>query len=347
MIEPASVFTDPIRFEIEKQRFFRDTPQVVAWSGELRGPNSFAAKDVAGTQVLLTRDDHGDLRAFRNACTHRGAQVAQGFGSARRFTCPYHSWTYDTSGALVGQPESWAFSDCDASGFALRPLPVAEVSGLIAVGLHDDVDPASALDGIATELAWCGYEDHEVVETHTYEVKANWKLAVDVNLEVYHVAYLHRESLHPLLANHVVSDTFGLHGRHAFPIRAAADLIGVPESQWPAVAPISVVHTLFPSTVVLETPVSSQMFRIYPGRHVGECVVHLAEASLHPITTEEERDGRRFGFDYTKRILDMEDFPAAEQCQLGAESGLAVFTFGQLEPMLQHWHRVWRNALEG
>jgi phenylpropionate dioxygenase-like ring-hydroxylating dioxygenase large terminal subunit len=345
--ESADVFTDPIRFEVERHQLFRCTPQVVGWTGEVRGPHSYVAKDVAGVQVLITRDGDGTLRAFRNACPHRGAQVAAGCGEARRLSCPYHAWTFDLAGKLVGQPESWAFDDCDPAGFDLRALPVADVAGLLVVGLEPDVDPAHALDDIAAELTWCGYADHEIVATQSYTVAANWKLVVDINLEVYHVASLHRESLHPLVANHTVNDTFGRHARHAFPTRAAAELVGRPEHEWPSPAPISVVHTLFPSTVVLETPVSSQMFRIYPGRHVGETVIHLAEASLHPVTSDEERQGRLFGFDYTKRILEMEDFPAAEQSQRGAESGLDRFTFGRLEPMLQHWHAVWRRALDG
>lgn len=345
--DAADVFTDPIRFERERERFFRRTPQVVAWAGEVKDPGSFTTKDVAGVQVLITRDDDGVLRAFRNACTHRGAQVAQGCGTARRLTCPYHAWSFDLTGALVGQPEAWAFADCDTATLGLRRLPIADIEGLLVVGLDDDVDVEHALDDIRGELGWGGYRDCEVVATETYHVKANWKLAVDVNLEVYHVASLHRESLHPLVANHSVNDTFGRHGRHAFPTRAAAELVGLPEDQWPDPAPISVVHTLFPSCVVLDTPVSSQMFRIYPGRSPGECTVHLAEAALHHLESEEERQHRLFGFDYTCRILRMEDFPVAEQCQLGAESGLDRFTFGQLEPMLQHWHAVWRAALEG
>jgi phenylpropionate dioxygenase-like ring-hydroxylating dioxygenase large terminal subunit len=345
--EDARVFTCPDRFARELEVLFRRTPQVVGWAGEVRQPSSYVTKDVAGVAVVITRDADGELHAFRNACTHRGAQVAQGCGAARRLTCPYHAWSFDLTGQLVGQPEGWAFDDVPTDSLGLRELPVAEVAGLLVVGLEPDVDVSGALADIEAELGWCGYADCDVVATETYHVQANWKLAVDVNLEVYHVASLHRESLHPILVNHTVHDSFGRHSRHAFPLRSAGDLIGTPEEEWPAEPPISVVHTLFPSVAVLETPVSSQMFRIYPGRHPGECTVHLAEAALHPIANETEREGRLFGFDYTKAILSQEDFPVAEQCQRGAESGLDRFTFGRLEPMLQHWHDTWRAAVDG
>ena len=118
-----------------------------------------------------------------------------------------------------------------------------------------------------------------------------------------------------------------------------------PEESWPDPAPISVIHTYFPSTVILETPVSSQMFRIYPGANPGECTVDLTEASIRPIQSEDERAARKAGADFAAVVVGKEDFPAAEQCQRSAEMGLKQFVFGDNEPMVQHWHRTWHEAL--
>jgi len=68
-----------------------------------------------------------------------------------------------------------------------------------------------------------------------------------------------------------------------FPLRSMSTMVDQPESEWPEVAPLSLVHVLFPGTVILETPVSSQMFRIQPGRHVGESIVDLTDVSLQPM----------------------------------------------------------------
>jgi phenylpropionate dioxygenase-like ring-hydroxylating dioxygenase large terminal subunit len=346
MSEPASVFTDPVRFEREKQRFFRNGAHVVGWEGEVATANSYVTKDVAGLPVLITRDSNGALHAFRNACTHRGAQVAQGCGEARRFTCPYHSWSFDSAGNLAGQPEAWGFAEVERSTLSLQPLPIASVAGLLVVGLADDVDPLAEMAAIAPELAGYSYATHQVICHHSWTLQANWKITVDVNLEAYHVAHLHRETLGNLVVNHAVHDSFGRHGRWAFPTRAAMDMVDLPESDWPEPAPISVVHTFFPSCVLLETPVSSQMFRIYPGRHVGESTVELTEASIRPVESDDERAARVRGADFAALIVGTEDFPVAEQCQRGAESGLSRFVFGTVEPMLQHWHTTWRDALD-
>ncbi len=345
MTEPASVFTDPVQFEREREVFFRQGAHVVGWEGELGGPGTFVTKEVAGTPVLITRDGDGQLHAFLNACTHRGAQVASGCGDARRFTCPYHSWSFDIHGDLVGQPESWGFEEIDRATLGLQQLPIASIAGLLVVGLSADVDPVAAYADIEPQLRGYSYATHEVVCRHEWTLQANWKIAFDVNLEAYHIAYLHRETLSALVVNNAVHDSFGRHARWAFPTRAAAAMVDLAEEEWPEPAPISVVHTFFPSCVLLETPVSSQMFRIYPGRHVGECTVELTEASIRPVQSDDERDARKRGADFAALIVGTEDFPVAEQCQRGAEAGLNRFVFGRIEPMLQHWHTIWRTAL--
>lgn len=346
MTEPASVFTDPVRFAREREIIFRHGAHVVGWAGELPRPNTFVTKDVAGVPVLITRDGDGELHAFRNVCTHRGAQVAQGCGEARRFTCPYHAWVFDGTGDLVGQPESWGFAEIDRATLGLEPLPLASVHGLLVVGLSDDVDPAAAFAPIADELVDYGYDHHEVICTHHFDLRANWKIIVDVNLEAYHVKFLHRETLSHFVMNHAVHDTFGPHARWAFPTFADKAIVDLPESEWPEPAPLTLVHMFFPSCVILETPVSSQMLRIYPGRTPGDCTVELTEASIFPVASDEEREARARGVSVAANILGNEDFPVAEQCQRGAEAGAARFVFGAIEPMLQHWHRAWNAALD-
>jgi carnitine monooxygenase subunit len=346
MTEPADVFTDSHRWQREIDQFFRRGSHVVGWTGELPRPGTYITKDVAGLPVVITRDEHGELHAFKNACTHRGAAVADGCGEARRLTCPYHAWSFDLTGKLAGQPEAHHFDEIERSTLGLQPLPLADVHGLLVVGLSDDADPAAALADIAPELAGYRYDTHEVVCHHQWTIQANWKITVDVNLEAYHVAHLHRETLHELVVNNAIHDTFGRNARWAFPTRYMNDALDKSESEWPEPALISVVHTFFPSCVVLETPVSSQMFRIYPGRHVGESTVHLTEASIAPVQSDEERAARVAGADFAALIVGKEDFPAAETCQRGAEIGLTRFVFGKNEPMLQHWHRTWREALD-
>ena len=83
--------------------------------------------------VLMTRGADGEVRAFANICRHRGAPVAQGCGNARAFVCPYHGWTYDSAGKLLGTTDKVGFAGIDLASHGLVRLPAAERHGLMFV----------------------------------------------------------------------------------------------------------------------------------------------------------------------------------------------------------------------
>ena len=85
------------------------SPQLVGYVSELPGPGTYCAKTVMGRSILLTRGSDGKVRAFDNVCLHRQSRIVSDCGSARRLACPYHSWTYDLDGNLVGVPGKEGF----------------------------------------------------------------------------------------------------------------------------------------------------------------------------------------------------------------------------------------------
>lgn len=340
----TEVFTSQDRFEADRAMMAR-VPHVVGWGGEIRSPGDYTTKDVAGTSVLLVRGEAGEVRAFVNACAHRGTAVASGCGHAARFTCPYHSWSYDREGRLVGLPSRDMFDPSVVEGLGLVPLPAREVAGLLVVAL----DPANSLDGAFAEveatLEAYGFDDYGHVETATLHLEMNWKLAVDVNFEGYHFPFLHKATLAPYCTNNSAFDTFGPHCMWAFPFRDIVQLAGVPEETWPERFTGTVVYGMLPSTVLIEGVSSSQMLRAYPGDSPGTCVVHLSQGRHHPIETDEELRAGRDGLQAALDVLRDEDFPAAEQCQHGAERALRNIVLGRNEPLLQHLHRGWDAAI--
>src|ERR1700722_2815760 len=102
---PGTRYTDKARWESEVNTIFKKRPLIVGFSAELPGKGTYKALQIAGVSLLLTRSSDGVARAFLNVCRHRGAIVAQpGQGAARGFSCPYHGWSYDTKGRLIGVP---------------------------------------------------------------------------------------------------------------------------------------------------------------------------------------------------------------------------------------------------
>ena len=337
----SSMFVDRERFE-QDRAFFARSPHVVAYASQIKSGH-YLACTIADVRVLLVRDDDGVLRAFLNACAHRGACVAHGEGEAHRFRCSYHAWCYDQKGQLTARPGAEHFDGIDEATLGLKPLPVSEIQGLVVVGLQPDVELNDHLASVESALAY-SFDQYQHLETREMTVQANWKLVVDVNFEGYHFPFLHKQSLHPIAMNNASFDLFGRHCRWAFPLRSIDKLRDLPEQQWPQRFEGTVVYFLFPSCVLVETPAASQMIRIYPGSHPGEAKVQMTYMLTGPVS-DEERAMHLEGVQFSDALLRDEDFVAAAECQKGFEAGRESIVMGSNEPLLQHIHRVWNEAV--
>lgn len=98
------VFVDPKIFELEMEHIFSKTWVYIGHESEVDVPGRYKSTTIGQQPVLLTRDEHGVLHAMINACRHRGVILADvdTDGKCRRFMCPYHGWSYDLTGRLVG-----------------------------------------------------------------------------------------------------------------------------------------------------------------------------------------------------------------------------------------------------
>lgn len=345
MTEDVADFLSPERFEREKQRLFRGTPQVIGFAGELAAPNSWLTAEVAGVPVLVTRDEEGGLHAVLNACAHRGARVAHGRGTGRRFTCRSHGWTFDGRGGLLARPRGECFDAPDANTRLTR-LPVSDRSGLIVVGL-DPAMPQSVVDShladIEPQFAGFGFREMRPLDTRRFEVQANWKLVAALSYESYHFATLHRDTVATWFEPNAVHDFFGRHSRWAFARKGTEQLLEQDRSTWPEAVPGAVSHQLFPGTVLIANPNDAQIIRGEPGPTPGTSVAWLIGGWRNPDKLEESRAAFEFG----AQAFETEDLPAAVESQRGLAAGRPVLYIGRNEPVVQFWHRLWREAVDG
>lgn len=343
MQEDTADFLDPARFERERQQFFLDTPQVVGFAGEVREPGTHVAVDSAGVPIVIARGVDGVLRAFVNACAHRGAQVATGHGSGQRLTCGFHGWTYALDGRLVGRRADDAFPPADA-GCSLRPLPVSDRSGLLVVGLHAGVTQAAVDEHLADiEGHFCGFGFDRLhpLETRRFEVPANWKLVAALSMESYHFPNLHKDTVGTLFRGDSVADAFGRHSRWAYALKGTGALADADPATWPDQVPGAINHCLFPGTVVITSVAGAQIIRSEPGPTVGESVVTYHGGYADPA----QRAMAQGAYDFGGQAFEHEDLVAAIQCQRGLDATGAPIQIGRNEPMVQFWHRRWREEL--
>jgi phenylpropionate dioxygenase-like ring-hydroxylating dioxygenase large terminal subunit len=257
-------YLDPARFAAEQQ-LFRRMPVAVCAASRVAEPGAYVTHDATGVPILVVRAHDGELRAFVNACRHRGTRLVDGDGQRRAgFTCPYHGWSYDDRGGLRSIPSPERFPQVDPARCGLVPLPVTTAFGLVfaSATAGGSVDLAAAWGPAVEELGRLGLGTSVGWAERTVEVGASWKLALDASLENYHVPVAHRATIAPLfLRDGLVADRFPGAVRVAFPKRSASDA-RAPGARLRDHA--NVIWWLMPGTLVLIEPDHVQVMAVFP-----------------------------------------------------------------------------------
>jgi phenylpropionate dioxygenase-like ring-hydroxylating dioxygenase large terminal subunit len=208
-------YSDPIRFELERERVLGTHWMVAGRSSQCPNPGDWITYEGHGETVVITRQPGGGLSAFHNVCQHRGpALVTELHGcGARRFTCPYHGWVYDTTGKLLGVPEREDFSADHLRDVRAPVVAAEEWAGWIWINLLGAAAPSlinTIGPDIVSDLGRFKMEDmvlHEVLE---WDVPVSYKAIVDGFNEVYHVAELHQSD--PAFVKSVRDTSFHIMG---------------------------------------------------------------------------------------------------------------------------------------
>jgi phenylpropionate dioxygenase-like ring-hydroxylating dioxygenase large terminal subunit len=351
---PVGEYFDPARYGAEIGLLFRRYPIVVAFSGQLRKPGDFVTHNDSGQPILVVRGTDGVLRAFLNVCRHRSAAVeGTACGAGRRaFVCPYHGWSYDLTGRLLGISDGAAFGELDRATHGLRGLSVAEKYGLVwAVptalepGQEAALDIDAYLGPVAAELASWDMTGWEVQRSAPVRSRLNWKLMVDTFLEQYHFRYAHGGSVYALFLDNIA--TFEQMDRHMRAIAAKRSLTEVEKEEqgaWRILDHAVVLYQLFPNTVLIYGRDHCSVFATFP-LSAEESVLHLS-VLVDPQERAKKPDEYWNGtFGMLQKALG-EDFAIAEVVQRNFHSGANQRqTFGKFEKALGWYHGEIDKAL--
>lgn len=343
MTIPASAYSDAELWQQEMAQIFLKVPLLAALTCDLPEPGDYLSYALLGRPLLIVRGDDGAARVFLNVCRHRGAKVAgEEHGNVRSFICPYHSWTYDRQGQLVGVPGKETFGEADVEG--LLRLPAVEQHGAIFSAL----DPAAKLD----LDAWLGpmgpslsalrlADFHPYRKTTTLE-SPNWKLAADGYLDGYHIGYLHKQTIGAkAITNRNTYDLLGPHARIGFATKRINEIDSRPEEDWHLPDYMSLVHYVFPNVSISGGHGDTLMLsRLFPGPTVGESTTVQHQYFREPLDDESTVEAETKRRTYEQVVRD-------EDCAtiFGINEALPALTeqkllFGRNEPANQHLHRV-------
>ena len=197
---PRWCYADPAWHAREVDRIFLKLWSFVGRTDELPKPGDYkCVDDLPGGPIVLVRGRDGRIRAFANACRHRGAKVAEGKGNCRNaLVCPYHAWTYGLDGRLMGAPDMDKTAGFDKAKESLHALDVDEWAGNLFVRFAPGGPSLLAqLGDLPQQLAPYNLGDMVVTRQVDFDVGCNWKYIFENALESYHTDFVHRDSLGP------------------------------------------------------------------------------------------------------------------------------------------------------
>lgn len=192
---PPSIYHSPEFFDLEKSQLFGKEWICLGRSAEIPEAGDYICRDILNAPVFVVRQRDGSLKVFANVCAHRSARILDGEGHVSRISCPYHSWTYDLDGQLIGAPFMQRTKGFDVASFELKELACETWEGFIYVNLHPDSVPVNGrLAALTDHIADYRIADYVPVYSTEETWNANWKCLVENFMDAYHIHRVHNNS---------------------------------------------------------------------------------------------------------------------------------------------------------
>lgn len=220
---------------------FMTQPRPIVASSEIPEADDFLVRMSMKRSLLATRDRDGKAHVFLNYCRHRGAEPASGCGNARRHSCPYHGWAYNSKGELAAMPLADRNQELDYSQLGLLELPSEERHGMVWAILTPgmEIDVAAHLGEVDAQLTGLGMDNMQYMNALPFEpIAANWKCVAEGVVESLHVPFVHLATFNVdpgtqgdrftsgTAIDLAIYDRFGPHVRYCLPVFGRD---GVPE----------------------------------------------------------------------------------------------------------------------
>jgi len=192
---PVKRYYDETFFKLENERFWPRVWQLACRLEEIPEVGDWVEYRILDKSVILVRAESG-VKAFHNACRHRGVKLADGQGSCKRqgFTCPFHGWRWNIDGENVFVLGRHLFSEqnLDPQDLDLVPCRVEFWGGCAFINFDNDAPPLlECIQPLADRLDPRKVDKLRVEWWHSAILPVNWKLAMEAFMEGYHLMRTH------------------------------------------------------------------------------------------------------------------------------------------------------------
>ncbi|MBL9160041.1 MAG: aromatic ring-hydroxylating dioxygenase subunit alpha [Verrucomicrobiales bacterium] len=204
---PAGIYTSPEFLDFETQAIFRKEWISLAHVSQVPNPGDYLRVDLCGEPMLVTRGKDDVVRVLSRVCRHRGMDLMPEGGSLpnrgnqRVILCPYHLWSYDLNGRMLGAPEMQQADGFDRSEVCLHQFRSEIWEGFVFVTLNPEAPPLAEKFGRLRSEFLSGWNmgEAKLVWDQHWDCGFNWKILLENFMEAYHHLGAHRKTLEPFL----------------------------------------------------------------------------------------------------------------------------------------------------
>lgn len=191
---PYSRYTSKDYASREFEKLWPRVWQMACREEHIPEPGDFHVYDIGYLSAIVTRTNAGEIKAYRNACMHRGTALkeAGSSGFCDNFRCPFHGWVYSLEGELIEVPEDWDFPHVEKKTHGLRELAVGTWGGFVFVNFDREAESLEEFLGVLPEHFKDFQIEERYIEAHVQKrLPVNWKAAQEAFMEAYHVKETH------------------------------------------------------------------------------------------------------------------------------------------------------------
>jgi phenylpropionate dioxygenase-like ring-hydroxylating dioxygenase large terminal subunit len=214
----AERYTSRAFHELEREKVWKKAWQMACREEELAEVGDHVVYDVAGLSFLVVRSAPGEIKAFYNACLHRGRQLRETDGRVGELRCAFHGWCWGLDGQLKEVPCQWDFPDVTPARYRLPEVKVGRWGGFVFINPDPNCEPLETYLGDLPRHFERWPLEERFKEVHVAKVlRCNWKVAQEAFMEAYHVVATHPQLLPGIGDANSQYDVFGNFSRAITP----------------------------------------------------------------------------------------------------------------------------------
>ncbi len=275
--------------EKEVEHVWKRTWQAVCRETEVPEPGDTFVYDITRFSIIVTRDQEGELRAFRNACLHRGRQLVDDNGNYENFRCPYHAFTWELDGAFKGAPCGWDFPHVEKDEFGLPDVKVDTWGGWVFINMDRNAPELCDYLGVlpAHFERWKPENAYKMIHVEKV-IPCNWKVGWEAFIESYHAIATHPQILEYTDDADSQYDVWEPH------ISRTITALGVPSFHLEGVTDQDTADTMFGVSAMVARPTDAEVpegmtAREYIGQRNAEAFRGNHDRDLAEFATNSER----------------------------------------------------------